>query len=189
MKKKLKFFKVIHLRDRALLKGRREQKKLDEKLISQIRQEINDEKESIRTLEANNWESKVRSLEKQISEIQEEYSKELYSIRERERNNYEPKLKEARLEIARLNEEDAKRRSQYHAMLQYNIMVERTGEKITDKFNRAGIKLKDFINYLRTAENVFREVTQIIDSCQSDVEATQRVIEKDKPKLLRGLDK
>lgn len=188
MKKQTSLLRMLHIRDKAILKGRRQQKKLDDVIIEQIRKTCEEEKEDQRKLIIKAWDVKVKQLEKQIIKLQEEHKKEIAYIREQERNKYEPRLEEAKREISRLNEEDNKRRNHYNSILQYGIMMERTGEKAIDKFNRAGIKLNDFMSYLKTAENIFGEVVKLIDSGQTDVEYAQTVMEKEKPKLLKGLE-
>lgn len=188
MRKKLRLFKIFHIRDKAILKGRREQKKLDEKLIAKIRQECEEEKVKAREEAKQEGLNKINELKNKMTELQKEHADELASIREQERNKFEPRLSDLRNEVFRLNEEYNKKKSHYNSILQYGIMMERTGEKAIDKFNRASLKLQDFMNYLKTAEQIFGEVVKLIDSGQSDVESAQYVIEKEKPQLLKGLE-
>jgi len=160
-----KLYKIKHLRDKSILKGRSQQKKLDEEIIKNIKNEN----------------------KKEIYKLQENFKKNILEIRAQERKNYEPRIKELNNEIARLFQEKIDNKEYYSAILQYGVTMEETGAQAADFFQRARLKITEFMNYFKSAEQSYGEAIRLIDSGKSKITYAQNLIEQEKPKLLKGI--
>jgi hypothetical protein len=158
-------YRIYHLKHKALLKGRNQQKKLDEEIINKI-----------------NLEHK-----KEILKLQNDSSKTLLDVREQEKRHYEPIIKELRNEISALHQKELDNKEYYMSIMQYGMVMEETGEQAADLFQRAKLKITEFMNYFKCAELSYGEAIQFIDKGKSKVEYAQNLIQKEKPKLLKGI--
>ena len=124
---------------------------------------------------------------KYITELQKKHRENVQTIRNQEKEYYEPLLKELREAISAAYSENFKNRNHYNTILQYGVKMEETGERASDNFNKARIKLDKFMEYLKMAQKEYSEAIQSIDAGKSSIEFTQTMIEKEKPKLIKGV--
>lgn len=169
----MKLFKIKHIRDKAILKGRRLQKALDDKLIDVLK----------------------KDHENMVTKLQADHERALSLIRKQEKNFFEPLVKQLNEEIARLQQNIIDNKVYYSAILDYGLVMEETGAQASDLFRRAQLKIIEADKHLRvivsdhmkSAENIYAEAMQLIDMGKSKIENTQNLIEKEKPKLIRSL--
>lgn len=191
-------FKVLHIKKQANLKGRARQKELDDKHIAALKEkhllelkrqqnQFAKELESVKSLETSKAEDRISHLRSEITRLQEEHKINILEIRKQEKDYYDPLIKEKNTEIANMQIEKTENKKYYENILNYGIMMENSSVQALDIFKRAEMKITEFMNYMGSAEKAYSEAIQLINTGKSKIEYTQNQIEKERPKLIKGL--
>ena len=174
MKNLLRLYRFKH---NAVLIGRKRQRKVDDKKIGFLETY---HKELVKELKIKH--------RKQIKELQKKHKENVQIIRSQEKEHYEPLLKELREAVSAAYLENSKNRAHYNTVLQYGVKMEETGEKASDNFNKARIKLDKFMSFLKLAQREYADAIKHIETGKDNIEFTQTMIEKEKPKLIKGIN-
>lgn len=191
-------FKILHIKKQARLKGKAKQKNLDDRYIASLKEkhledmkklqtELNKEVENVRELENKKAEDRIAYLKSEIEKLQEAHKINILEIRKQEKDYYDPLVKEKSNEIANLQLEKTENKKYYENILNYGIMMENNSAQALDIFKRAEMKITEFMNYMGSAEKAYSEAIQLINTGKAKIEYTQTQIEKERPKLLKGL--
>lgn len=165
----LKLRKIYSIKRKAMLLGMKKQRKMDEKEFS-----INEER--------------IKSeCDNKIEKANKKYQETISEIRKEEKNYYEPLVKELKNKIADSQKRWNDSKDYFNAITQYGIKMEETGEQAADQFQRASIKLTEFMGYIKSAEKSYGEVLKHIDTGKSKIEYAQVSTEKTKEKISREI--
>ncbi len=201
--------KIIVMHQRAILIGRKRQRKEDAIIAAKIKEEhhatINDmidahanEKQLLKDQHSKEITLKIEENERDLSRMQEkcdleikklkkQNDAEVAAIRNQVRSQYEPILQERNHEIARLNKEKEEQKKYYKSILDYGIAMETSGERAAGYFTRAQSKVVEAAECAEMSRMRFAEAMQLVDRGNSCVEAIQQTVGKTTPRLLRVL--
>jgi hypothetical protein len=191
-------FDIINIKREAKLKGKQIQKQLDDKYIEKLKENHNQEMDSVRKellkeieklrgLEESRFKEMVDHYKNEINRLQSEHKDNILEIRKQEKDYYNPLLSEKNNEIVHLQSDKMENKKYYENILNYGIMMENSSAQAIDIFQRAEMKITEFMNYMKSAEKVYGEAIQLINTGKAKIEYTQTQIEKERPKLLKGL--
>jgi hypothetical protein len=180
-------FKLIHIKRKAKLKGKEEQKILDDKYIDQLKESHNLELKNLEEKFLKELNEKISYYQNEVSRLQSEHKKDILEIRKQEKDYYEPLLKEKNNEITNLQMDKIENKKYYDDILNYGLMLEDNSNQTMDIFQRAKMKITQFLNYITNAEKAYSEAIQLIETGKGKIEFTQTQIEKQRPKLLKGM--
>ena len=201
--------RIILMQKRAVLLGRKRQRKEDQVVINQINEEhdvilkniIESHKKEIARLQENHDmmdKNRIDQNEKsllqlkevhllEIKKMQKQHDVDVSTIRNQVKNHYDPLLQERNDEISRLNAEKTEQKKYYKSILDYGIAMENSGERAAGYFTRAQSKVKESCEFAMQSQNKFSEAMQLIDRGNSCVEAIQQTVGKTTPRLLKNI--
>lgn len=201
--------KIILMRKKAILLGRRKQRKEDLIIFEDMKNDhdlvlkelIESHKKEIQRLQENadiqikntieNTEKEISKLKDQhqteIKKIQRQNEQDVATIRNQVRTHYEPLMEERNHEIARLNAEKIEQKKYYKSILDYGIAMENSGERASGYFARAQAKVKEAVEFVIMGQSKFAESMQLIDRGNSCIEAIQNTVGKTTPRLLKNI--
>lgn len=183
----MEFFKTKHIKREAKLKGKAQQKALDDKYILQLKEVHKKEIEELRKQFNKELQEKELQKREEIAKLQMDHRDNILIIREQEKSYYQPLIKEKNNEIVNLQNDKLDNKKYYESILNYGIMLEDNSVQAMDIFQRAKMRITEFMNYLTSAEKAYGEAMQLIETGKDKIEYTQVQIEKERPKLLKRI--
>jgi ElaB/YqjD/DUF883 family membrane-anchored ribosome-binding protein len=201
--------KIIIMRKKAIMLGRRKQRKDDMLVVDQLKIDhdfafkslIDSHKSDVERLQENHgtlMKNMIDTNEKEITKLKEQHQAEIKkmqrqhdtdvaTIRNQVQKHYDPILEERNNEISRLNAEKLEQKKYYKSILDYGIAMENSGERAAGFFTRAQSKVKEAAECAVMSQSKFAEAMQLVDRGNSCVEAIQQTVGKTTPRLLKNI--